>query len=413
LYLLLVQISIYIIYFFSNFDQGRFIPIRGSILLWKKPWGFWAYLILVPGNPEHLIFARNGVSIPTSLSHRRRRIMDLLDLYKNVYKARAFEIAQATLWRQGLISGELHLGTGEEAIAAGVVAHIMPGDGVAVDHRATPVLSLLGVDMGLMLKEMLGREDGLCRGRGGHMHLFSREHVAASSGIVGSAPPLAAGFAVAAKRLRPGRVGVAFFGEGAANQGMVMEAQNLAAAWSLPLIFICKDNGWAITTPSSSVTGGDLVRRAEAFGLASHRADGLDVMAVWKAAGQAFEEARRGKRPQFLLMTCSRLDGHFLGDPLLRIARRPVKEGLEVFRKTTRAAFARSGGGFAGRAAGMAAILKTLNAARPDLYDSHEDPVTRCRQALKKQEDLVVRAEEEIDRLVSEAVEKALTPEGE
>jgi TPP-dependent pyruvate/acetoin dehydrogenase alpha subunit len=344
-------------------------------------------------------------------SIKGEQAMDLLDLYKSMYKARAFELSQAQLWHQGLISGELHLGTGEEAIAAGVVSHILQGDGVALDHRSTPVLSLLGVDMALMLKEMLGREDGLCRGRGGHMHLFSREHLAASSGIVGAAPPLAAGFALAAKRLRPGRVGVAFFGEGAANQGMVMEAQNLAVAWSLPLVLVCKDNSWAITTKSASVTGGNLVQRAESFGLDVHQADGLDVMAVWEIAGRAFEEARRGKGPQFLMLACSRLDGHFLGDPLLRVARKPVKEGFQDFRKIVAGVFSRPGGGIGARAAGIAAMLKTLKAARFDLYESHDDPVARCRAGLKKREEDLARAEEEIDRLVSQAVAQALSQE--
>lgn len=334
--------------------------------------------------------------------------MDLLDFYRSMYKARAIELAQAGLWRKGLISGELHLGTGEEAIAAGVVAHITPGDGVAIDHRATPVLALLGVDPALMIKETLGREDGLCRGRGGHMHLFSLEHLAASSGIVGSAPPLAAGFALAAKRLRPGRVGVAFFGEGAANQGMVMEAQNLAVAWSLPLIFVCKDNGWAITTKSESVTGGDLVRRAEGFGLTVYKGDGLDAMAVWKTAGQAFESARKGKGPQFLLLTCSRLDGHFLGDPLLRVARSPIKEGRAVLRKTAAAAFSPAGAGIGKRAAGMAVMLKTMMEARKDRYVGRDDPVARCRDVLRKRAEEVAGIEEEVDRLVGEAVEKAL-----
>ena len=336
--------------------------------------------------------------------------MDLLELHKNMYQARAFELAQAALWHQGLISGELHLGTGEEATVAGVVAHIVRGDGVALDHRGSPVLNLLGVDLGLMLKEMLGREDGLCRGRGGHMHLFSLEHLAASSGIVGSAAPLAAGFALAAKHLRPGRVGVAFFGEGAANQGMAMEAENLAVAWSLPLIFVCKDNGWAITTKSKSVTGGDLIRRAEGFGLAAQKADGLDVETVWKTAGRAFEEARRGHGPQFLLLSCSRLDGHFLGDPLLRLARRPLKEGGEVWRKAATAAFSGSGAAIGARAAGITIMLKTLKSVRRGRYDSREDPVFRSLAIIRKRADEVARIEEEIDRMVSDAVEKALAP---
>lgn len=337
--------------------------------------------------------------------------MELIDLYRAMYRARTFELALAELWRRGLISGELHLGTGEEAIAAGVTIHMKKGDGIALDHRGTPFLILLGVDIGLMLREMLGREDGLCGGRGGHMHLLSFAHLAASSGIVGAAAPLAAGFSLAAKRLRPGCVGVAVFGEGAANQGMVMETQNLAAAWSLPLVFICKDNGWAIATRSSAVTGGDLIKRAEGFGLAVQDVDGLDAMAVWMAAARAFEQARRGNGPQFLRLTCARLDGHFLGDPLLRSARRPMAEGRENLGKVVSAAFSLKGGRLKDRIEGLGAMMKILGEARKDLYGSESDPLARARLALKKQADEVTRVHEEEDRIIGEAVEKALGSE--
>src|SRR5512147_1561498 len=126
--------------------------------------------------------------------------------YRQMARARAFEDAIAALWRQGRISGEMHLGTGEEAVAAGVVAGLRPGDAVALDHRPTPVLTVLGVDLGLMLAEMLGREGGLNRGRAGHMHLMSMRLLAAASGIVGSSAPLGAGFALAGRTLRPGSV---------------------------------------------------------------------------------------------------------------------------------------------------------------------------------------------------------------
>jgi TPP-dependent pyruvate/acetoin dehydrogenase alpha subunit len=339
--------------------------------------------------------------------------MTLIDLYRAMYKARAFELGLAGLWHQGLITGELHLGTGEEAIAAGVTVHMRSGDGIALDHRGTPFLTLLGVDMRLMLKEMLGREDGLCGGRGGHMHLFSLDHLAATSGIVGAAGPLAAGFALAAQRLRPGCVGIAVFGEGAANQGMLMESQNLAAAWSLPLIFICKDNGWAIATRSAAVTGGSLLKRAEAFGLTVQDVDGLDVLAVWSSAGKAFELARRGGGPQFLRLTCSRLDGHFLGDPLLRLTHRPLADGLEALRKTLSAAFSLKGGRLRDRAAGLGAMMRILGEARKDLYEGENDPLARARRALNGQADEVCRIHEEIDRATSEAVDKVLRKENE
>jgi TPP-dependent pyruvate/acetoin dehydrogenase alpha subunit len=156
-------------------------------------------------------------------------------------KSRLFEEAVAKLWHDGLISGEMHLGTGEEAVVAGVVSQLREGDAMALDHRGSAALIMRGLDPVLIIRELLGCPDGLCGGMGGHMHLFSREYLAASSGIVGAAGPAAAGFALAANRLRPGSIAVAFFGEGSMNQGMLMESMNLASAWNLPVLFVCKD----------------------------------------------------------------------------------------------------------------------------------------------------------------------------
>jgi pyruvate dehydrogenase E1 component alpha subunit len=333
--------------------------------------------------------------------------MELLDLYRMMARARAFELAQADLWHRGLISGEMHLGTGEEAVAAGVVAHLKPGDAVALDHRPTPVLVLLGVDRVLLLKEMLGRSDGLCQGWGGHMHLFSPEHLAASSGIVGAAGPLACGFGLSAKLRRPGAVGVAFFGDGAANQGMLLESLNLAAAWSLPVVFVCKDNGWAITTRSHEVTGGDLGRRAEAFGLAVERADGTDALAVHQAAGRIIESARAGKAG-FLHVTTIRADGHFLNDPMLRVARSPIGEGGETFSKVLSAAVSSGGGGFGERLASVWSMVGLLRKARKDERDGRTDPLVRARKALKRQPEELDRIDEEIEREIDAAVREAL-----
>jgi len=247
-------------------------------------------------------------------------------------RSRRFEEFVKDLWEKGKISGEMHLGIGEEAIAVGVVDHLQEGDAMALDHRGTPPLVARGVDLVVLLREFLGSEDGLCCGMGGHMHLFSPEHLAASSGIVGSSGPVAAGFALAAQCLRPENLAVAFFGEGAMNQGMLVETLNLAVAWKLPLLFVCKDNQWAITTLSHSVTGGNLIDRAKAFGMPAMEIDGTDVEAVWNAAGQGADRARSGNGPTFLLAHCPRLEGHFLmigqirtdqdRDPLDQIQRR-------------------------------------------------------------------------------------------
>ena len=126
------------------------------------------------------------------------------------------------------------------------------------------------------------------------MHLFSPTHLASSSGIVGASAPTACGLALAGRRLRPESVAVAFFGEGAVNQGMVMESFNLAVVWRLPVLFVCKDNGWSIFTRSTDMTGGDLLTRAAAFGLAVSRVNGTDVGSVWRQAGTAIAAARRG-----------------------------------------------------------------------------------------------------------------------
>jgi len=332
--------------------------------------------------------------------------VDPLGLYRQMARARAFEDALAVLWREGRISGELHLGVGEEAVAAGVTTHLGAGDAVALDHRGTPVLTVLGVDLALMLKEMLGRVDGLNGGRAGHMHLMSLEHLAACSGIVGSSGPLGAGFALAGKLLRPGSVAVAFFGDGAMNQGMLLETLNLAVAWSLPLVFVCKDNGWAITTRAASVTGGDLNERAAAFGLPVADIDGLDVLAVHQAAGEALKRARRGNGPGFLRVQVTRLEGHFLGDVMVRTARQPAGEGREVLSSVLSSALTRHGGGLKARAASVFQLMDLLRRARKEGRDTRDDPLERARRGLQKE--TAEAAENDAFDEVARAVDVAL-----
>lgn len=329
--------------------------------------------------------------------------MDLIDLYRSMARARAFELAQADLWHRGLISGEMHLGTGEEAIAAGLVAHLRKGDAVALDHRPTPVLFLLGVDPVAMLREVLGKETGLCGGNGGHMHLFCKERLAASGGIVGASGPLAVGFALAACHLRPGSIAVAVFGDGAANQGMLLESFNLAVAWKIPVLFVCKQNGWAITTRTEATTGGDLLDRARAFALRAERVDGGDAMAVFESAGRLIERAR-GREPAFLLASCPRRDGHFLGDPLVAASRHPLGEGRELLRAVVGAAVARDGGGIGQRAISLARMTAVMRLAR----DPESDPLQRARHALRRRGEEMGRIEEEAAAEISRAVQEAL-----
>jgi len=307
---------------------------------------------------------------------------DLWSLYEPMLRSRLFEEAVTGLWNDGLISGEMHLGTGEEGVVAGIVAHLREGDAMALDHRGTPPLLMRGVDPGLILRELLGRPNGLCAGRGGHMHLFSRDHLAASSGIVGAAGPAAVGFALAGRHLRPGSVAVAFFGDAAMNQGMLMEAMNLASVWKLPVLFVCKDDGWGITTRSTDVTGGALNERARGLGVSPVEVDGLDVGRVWETAGAAIERARSGAGPQFLHARCVHLEGHFLGYQLLRITRRPLKEMPGMAGEVSRA-IRRSGGSLRDRLSGVgvlaSALVGTLRDAR---RDAANDPLRRARSRL-------------------------------
>jgi len=230
--------------------------------------------------------------------------LDIWQFYRSMLFSRLFENAVQNLWEKGKISGEMHLGTGEEAIIVGVVSQLKQGDAIAVDHRGTPPFLMRGINPILLLLEFLGHPKGLCAGQGGHMHLFSKEHLLASSGIVGSSGPAATGFALALKYKKQGNIAVAFFGEGAINEGMMLESMNLASVWNLPVLFVCKNNDWAITTVTNNVIGGNLIERVKGFGIEGYEVDGKDVEAVWKVANEAISKIRDSNRPQFIHAHC-------------------------------------------------------------------------------------------------------------
>lgn len=249
--------------------------------------------------------------------------IEIWELYRSMLFSRLFENVVQDLWEKGKISGEMHLGTGEEAIIAGVVSQLKQGDAIAVDHRGTPPFLLRGIDPTLLLLEFLGHKKGLSGGLGGHMHLFSKEHLIASSGIVGASGPAAVGFALALKYKNKNNIAVAFFGEGAMNQGMMLESMNLASIWKLPVLFVCKNNDWAVSTITNTTTGGNLIDRAKGFGIEGCEVDGKDVEAVWKVTNEAISKIRNDNGPQFIHASCVHMEGHLLGDPLLRYYRNP------------------------------------------------------------------------------------------
>ena len=347
-----------------------------------------------------------GLSPPRARSRRQSALPSRESLFLEMLRIRRFEEAIGDLWERGLISGEMHLGIGEEAIVAGVLSQLEDGDALALDHRSTPPLVARGTDLVAIIAELLGREDGLCRGRGGHMHLFDPDRLAASSGIVGASAPAACGFALAAQQLRPGSVAFAFFGEGAMNQGMVMEALNLAAAWKLPVVFVCKDSRWAITTRSRTVTAGSLAARARSFGLHIASVDGGNVDAVARAARSAVAHARGGYGPSFVLARCRRPEGHFLGDPLLRVFADPVGQTKELAPPLIRAATRGPGARRRVRILALLAIGRVIG--RFGLYRvaAYRDPVGRTRRRLNG--NVARECEQRADREIRASLEAVL-----
>jgi TPP-dependent pyruvate/acetoin dehydrogenase alpha subunit len=331
---------------------------------------------------------------------------DASTTYLMMLRMRLVEEAIVQAWADGLVPGEYHSGIGEEGINAGVLAHLNRGDSMALDHRNTSPFVGRGTDITALLLEVMGSEEGLNQGRAGHMHVMDPSIPAAADGIVGTSGPLAVGQAVAHQRLNPGRVAIAFHGEGAMNQGMLMEAYNLAVAWKLPVVFVCKDNRWAITTVSAEVTGGDLAERARSFGLAVEKARGDRVEDVNRAAGRLIERARKGHGPGFLHTSCHRPAGHFEGDPILRLLHRPRAQADEMAPGIIAGVRAKTGGSRRERAAAMLVLTKRgLSAVRDYTVRAHPDPVHRLRGMLDRAEvdRIEAHASEEVEQAVARA----------
>lgn len=227
-------------------------------------------------------------------------------------KTPAFDIAA------GPVPGEMHLAAGQEPVAAGVCAHLRPTDAVTATHRPHHQALAHGVDIRRMAAEIFGKETGLGHGKGGHMHLFSAEPAFGCSGIIGEGIPTAVGHALAFKKQGRDDIAVAFFGEGAANQGSFHESLNLAALWTLPVVFVCEDNAWAISVPKEKSTAiADNSARAAAYGMPGVLIPDNDPVGVYEAAGEAVARARRGGGPSLIEVKTDRLLGHFEGDPQL------------------------------------------------------------------------------------------------
>jgi acetoin:2,6-dichlorophenolindophenol oxidoreductase subunit alpha len=240
----------------------------------------------------------------------------LLGAYRMMRAIREFEERVHAEFATGEIPGFVHLYAGEEASAVGVCISLDDRDTIASTHRGHGHCIAKGVDVGEMMAEIYGRKTGSCHGKGGSMHIADlAKGMLGANGIVGGGPPLICGTALAAKIKGTGGVSVAFFGDGASNQGTTLEAMNLASVWNLPAIFVAENNGYAETTSSTwSVASDNIADRAGGFGMPGVIVDGFDFFAVHEAASEAITRAREGAGPTLLEMKFTRYFGHFEGD---------------------------------------------------------------------------------------------------
>ena len=236
----------------------------------------------------------------------------LADLYRTMRRIRTFEERVAELYARGLSAGSmLHLSIGEEGAAAGVGAAMQPQDSFTTHHRGHGIFLARGAEPSRMMAEIAGRDSGYCRGKGGSMHIadMALGHLGANA-IVGGGIPHVVGAGLSYKRRKTGAISVAFFGDGAMQQGVLYESMNMAALWGLPVLFVCVNNQYGMGTRIDLATRSvEFDRRAEAFGLAAKMVDGEDVEAVFHTAQALADDARAG-RPGFMAVSCFRFFGH-------------------------------------------------------------------------------------------------------
>ncbi|HYK85399.1 MAG TPA: thiamine pyrophosphate-dependent dehydrogenase E1 component subunit alpha [Ktedonobacteraceae bacterium] len=242
----------------------------------------------------------------------------LLRMYEQMETIRVFEERAGKEFAAGKVPGFVHLYAGEEAVAVGVCAHLTDDDFITSHHRGHGHCIAKGVDIRAMVAELLGREAGACRGKGGSMHIADvHKGMLGANGIVGGGFPLATGAGMTAKYNKRGQVAVCFFGDGAANQGTFHEGLNLAGIWKLPVIYVAENNGYAESTPVTyHMSCRDIADRAAGYGMPGLTVDGLDVFAVYEAAGEAIARARRGEGPSLIECKTYRYFGHFEGDAI-------------------------------------------------------------------------------------------------
>lgn len=256
---------------------------------------------------------------------------DLVQMYRTMYTIRRFEENAVDYFKQGIVIGNMHMYVGEEAVATGVCKALKKEDFVASTHRCDGHLIAKGASINEMMAELMGKETGLCGGRAGKMHQSAPEvGLLSANGIVGASISLATGHALYCSLYQPGSVAVAFFGDGGGNQGALLECMNMAAVWKLPVIFVCENNHYAISTNIKVSTATEhFYHRADGFGIPSKLVDGLDPVAVYEAAQEAVDRARNGEGPSFIECDTCRMRGHHEGDEQTYRSREEIENNRE------------------------------------------------------------------------------------
>ena len=253
---------------------------------------------------------------------------ELLEYYREMLLIRRFEEKAGQLYGMGLIGGFCHLYIGQEAVVVGLEAAAKEGDKRITSYRDHGHMLASGMDARGVMAELTGREGGYSKGKGGSMHMFSREkHFYGGHGIVGAQVPLGAGLAFADKYLGNDNVTFVYFGDGASNQGQVYETYNMAELWELPVIFVIENNQYAMgTSMKRSTKSTTLYGRGEAFGIPGEQVDGMDVLAVKAAGEKAVAHCRAGKGPYILEVMTYRYRGHSMSDPAKYRTREEVQK---------------------------------------------------------------------------------------
>ena len=252
----------------------------------------------------------------------------LLDMYQRMWRIRLFEEQAEYQSSQGKVMGALHTYIGEEGVAVPICSHLQDTDYITSTHRGHGHCIAKGADISRMMAELFGRSTGYCKGKGGSMHIADfKVGMLGANGIVAGGFGLATGAGLAAQLRGSGQVAVCFFGDGAANRGPFHENINIGAVWKLPVVYVCENNQFAQWTPQKDVTlVTDIANMSPAYGIPGVQVDGMDPLAVYEAAGEAIDRARRGEGPTLLECKTYRFHGHNFGDPQQYRTREEIAE---------------------------------------------------------------------------------------